>query len=430
MNAASYRVALPSCRKIAIVALSLALCTTLARGAELWELPPLRYADTPATDPIARLARELAAAKRQLAGATPLDRVKAVLELLEIPVSSQVLVFSKTSKQNHLITPAHPRAVFFNENAYLGYVPGGLMEIITHDAALGVVFHTIDPGDAVPAAQRIRRDTGECLSCHATARTESVPGVLVRSVFPDANGQPILPHGSFLINHHSPIAERWGGYIVTGTSSLPHLGNRTFTEVGDRPSPAAGPPPADLTNITAGRLPASTSDIVALMVLEHQCAVHNQLTAAAYQYRRAAWLQHALDPKADPSTGSPGHLADQASHRIVDLLLFKDEAPLGADGIDGEPAYQQAFTSRHPKAPDGRSLADFHLTDRLFKYRGSFMVYSKAFHDLPPRVKSAVLARLRLALADSASGIATHLPAPERARVDAILRATLPGYGG
>jgi hypothetical protein len=168
------------------------------------------------------------------------------------------------------------------------------------------------------------------------------------------------------------------------------------------------------------------------MVLEHQCAVHNQLNAAAIQYRRSAWLQHSLDPKADPDSGSPGQLADQAASRIVDLLLFTDEAPLGDGGIDGSPAYQQAFTARFPKTAEGRSLADFNLNDRLFTHRCSFMVYSKAFTSLPRRVKSAVLARLHRALTETTAGpaaIAPRLAPSERSRIDAILRATLPDYG-
>jgi len=380
------------------------------------------------------LAGDLAGGKRQLEGATPLARLRAVLRLLDVPSESQVLVFSKTSKQNAIISPANPRAVYFNEHSYVGYVPGGLIEVIAHDPALGVVYYTIDPGDTVSPARRIRREVADCLACHGTARTEAVPGMLVRSVFPDATGQPILPLGSFLSNHRSPIGERWGGYYVTGTSALPHLGNRTFAESATRPLPVPAPPLADLAGkLDSARYLRPTSDIVALMVLEHQCAVHNQFTAAALQYRRSAWLQQALEPTADPETGSPGRMADEAAARIVDLLLFKDEAPLGEGGIDGDPAFQQVFSARFPRTPEGRSLAEFNLNDRIFKHRCSFMVYSKPFAALPGRVKSAVFVRLRAALTETASGpaaIAPHLAPSERSRLDAILRATVPGYGG
>lgn len=412
-------------RTAAAITLScLAHCASPA--AEIWELPPILHAETAATDPIAKLAADLANGSRTLEGNTAIDRLRVVLRLLDVPESSQVLVFSKTSKQNPLISPTTPRAIYFNENAYVGFVPGGLIEIIVHDPTLGVVFYHIDPGTPIRPAV-IQRDRADCLSCHGTARTESVPGTLVRSVFPDATGQPILSMGSFLINTRSPIAERWGGYYVTGHSSLPHLGNQTFTESTQRPKPALKTLPNLNGTINTQPYPQPTSDIVALMVLEHQCSLHNLLTAASMQYRRIHWLQKSLNPNADPDTGSAGQHADHAAKSIVDALLFKDEAPLGDGGIEGSPAFQDAFTARFPKSPSGHSLADFNLNDRLFKHRCSYMIHSAAFTSLPPRVKSAVLSQLHLALNPPPS-TSSHLKPQERKRINEILTATLPDY--
>jgi hypothetical protein len=140
-------------------------------------------------------------------------------------------------------------------------------------------------------------------------------------------------------------------------------------------------------------------------------------------------LQQALNPQADPATGAAGQQADHAARGIVDALLFKDEAPLGDGGIDGDPAFQEAFTARFPKTAAGHSLADFNLNDRLFKHRCSFMVHSKAFAALPERVKAAVFSRLREALqADASPAVAAHLKPQERKRIDEILRETVPGY--
>jgi hypothetical protein len=398
-----------------------------ARGAvDFWDLPPVRYSDAVATDAVARLAADIAGGRRQLEGATVLDRLREVLRLLEVPEESQTLVFSKTSKQNSLIHPGNPRALYFNERAYVGYVPGGGIEVMAHDPALGPVFYLID----APLADRpavIERDTSSCLSCHGTARTEGVPGPLVRSVFPDEAGHPVGTLGSFLTDHRSPIQERWGGYFVTGRSSLPHLGNRTFAEEDGRQEPVAAPPLLTLRGrIETSRYLRETSDIVALLVLEHQCRVHNLLTAAAMQYRRGYWLQKALNPAEDPDAGSAGRMADESAKELVDTLLFKDEAPLGENGVEGDEAFQDAFAARIPKGKDGRSLADFQLQDRLFKLRCSYMVYSKVFTCLPPRVKNAVLARLheRLDGPDAADWIKPS----ERKRIVAVLAATLEGW--
>lgn len=396
---------------------------------DIWDLPPLRYSDTASTDPITRLAGELATGTRKIEGETRLDQLRFLLKLLEIPEASQMLVFSKTSKQNDLIHPGNPRCLFFNENAYVGYVPGGDIEVIAHDPLLGAVFHLIGGGgNGRPVT--ISRDTSDCLSCHGTARTESVPGVLVRSVFPDPAGQVLLPLGTFQIDHTSPVRERWGGYYVTGKSSLPHLGNLTYQDSNERSFPEKSPELPTLEGkIDVSKYPRPTSDIVALMVLEHQCLVHNLLASAAMNYRRIHWLQKSLDATADPDLGAAGKHADDAARKIVDALLFENEAELGENGIEGDPAFQEAFTGRFPKSKNGRSLADFQLNDRLFKHRCSYMVYSKVFESLPPRVKSSVLSRLKSAL-ESEPSPTSHpkIKSSERHKIAGILQETLPSW--
>jgi hypothetical protein len=412
-----------------LLACALACCGCVRAATDVWDMPPLRYSDTAATDPLAQLAAGAPPGMVPTVARTPLDRLRFVLELLDVPEESQVLVFSKTSKQISLIHPGNPRCLFFNENSYVGYVPGGDIEVITHDPVLGAVFYLIGSGNELQTL-RISRDTSQCLSCHGTARTESVPGVLVRSVFPDAAGQPLFSHGSFLIDHSSPINERWGGYYVTGKSSLTHLGNRTFEETPEREFPETAVQLNKLDGkIDTTRYLRNTSDIVALMVLEHQCQVYNVIAAASVNYRRMRWLQQSLDPAADPDAGTAGRYADESAARIVKLLLFENEAELGEDGITGDPAFQDAFVRRFPKTQDGRSLADFNLYDRLFKYHVSYMIYSAAFRAMPERIRGAVIKRLH--------EVVTSQPSPDnhpelkigtRRKLASILGETLPGW--
>jgi hypothetical protein len=165
------------------------------------------------------------------------------------------------------------------------------------------------------------------------------------------------------------------------------------------------------------------------MVLEHQCRVHNLLVSAAMNYRRIHWLQKSLDPAADPDQGAAGKHADESAKRIADVLLFENEAEMGENGIEGDPAFQEAFTKRFPKSKDGRSLANFQLNDRLFKHRCSYMIYSRSFTDLPPRVKSAVLTRLRTVLeSPPAPGMQPQIKSSERRKILSILSETLPGW--
>ncbi len=384
-----------------------------------WEQRPFRYSETIPADPGAKLGEGLE-------GKSPLERVRTVLERLDIPESSQILVFSKTSKQNDLIGPANPRALYFSENAYAAFVPGGQMEIVTPDASLGPIFRTIHLYDAAPVAVR---ETGECLVCHGTARTAGVPGVLMRSIFPDDSGLPLLAHGGFAVDSTTPISQRWGGFYVTGTSSLPHLGNRFYR--ADE-SPPDFTSPLNLKSLVGrvdtSKYPRATSDIVALLVLEHQCQVNNLITAAAYRYRRATWLAKTLDPAADPDRGTAGRIADDQAEELVAALLFKDAAPLG-DGVEGDRSFQDDFEKRFPKTAAGRSLGRFQLGGKLFKYRCSYMIYSHAFEALPPRVKSATIARLREILEgpQKISGY-DYLGKSEKRRIVEILKETWPPY--
>jgi len=405
--------------------LLLALVQSAPAEADYWDLPPIRYSDTKSADSLAKLAASLEAGERRIEGSTPLERLKFVLHELQVPEESQILVFSKTSHQNPLIHPKNPRALFFSENAYVGYVPGGVIEAVVHDPELGPVFYTIEAN--AKTGLKIERDLSNCMSCHGTTRTEGVPGLQVRSVFPNIDGHPLLAMGTSHVNHDTPLPERWGGYYVTGRSSLPHLGNRTYEEGGDET-----PKPSDLADVSslidATKYPKATSDIVALMVLEHQCRMHNLLTAATMQYRRAHFLSRALDSQGDPDAGSAGRVADGSAEKIAECLFYKDEADPG-EGIEGGEAFQKMFAARFPRTKDGDSLVDFQLYSRIFKNRCSYMVYSQAFRDLPPRVKSAVITRMKAVLAGDDPAF-DWLKETERKRISAILTETLPEWQG
>jgi hypothetical protein len=390
---------------------------------DFWDRAPISYSDTPATDLLAKLAADLDSGAAKYEGTGSLDRLRFILKTLDVPTESQVLVFSKTSLQNPLIEPGNPRALFFSENAYVGYVPGGAIEVIAQDPVLGSVFYVVHTGEK--GEPRIERDTNQCMTCHATSRTENVPGVMIRSVFADEGGHPLLHLGTTDVTHSTPIAERWGGWHVTGRSALPHLGNRTFTEDGD-----LSPLPADKEDLKGvldvAKYPRPTSDIVSLLVLEHQCQMHNLLNAASLNYRRSRHFSETINPEADPDNGSAGGVADSWAKTITECLFFKDEADLD-EGVEGDPAFQKAFAARFPTTKDGKSLADFRLYGRIFKHRCSYMVYSDAFRDLPPSVKHRVFAKMRAALAGDDPKIDWLSPS-EGKKIAAILDETLPEW--
>lgn len=387
---------------------------------DFWDLRPILYSDTQASDPLAILQKKIESGEIDDHGGYGLKSLEFVLDYLKVPRESQVLVFSKTSLQNDRITPATPRALYFSENAYVGYVPGGHIEVIVHDAILGPVFYLISQGKENKL--EIERDTNRCMSCHATSRTENVPGMLIRSVYAEESGHPILQLGTHDVHHETPLADRWGGWYVTGKSALPHLGNRVFKEDSVL-TPSSIPIRSVSGMVNVSPYLRSTSDIVALLVLEHQVKMHNLINAAGMNYRRSMHFMNILDPQAEPGSGSAGGVADRGAEDIVDYLFFKDEADLG-DGVEGDAAFQQQFTNRFPKTQAGESLAEFRLYGRIFKNRCSYMVYSDAFKGMPLVLKQKVIARMKLVLAGKVEGF-EYLKKSECQRINEILGETL-----
>ncbi|HKB02439.1 MAG TPA: hypothetical protein VKD90_09470, partial [Gemmataceae bacterium] len=245
-----------------------------------WEQDPVRYSTAPADNALNRLVPMLADGAVTLKHEPDTGYLRSLLAALDVPTSSQVLVFSKTSLQRHRIGPATPRAVYFNDDVYVGYCQNGeVMEVAAADPRLGTAFYTFGQKAGGP---KVTRQSESCLLCHASSRNRGVPGHVVLSVNPDRDGEPGLTGGFARVNQTTPFADRWGGWYVTGTHGrMTHKGNRA----GDT-DPARGQNVTDL----AGRFRAKPyltphSDLVALMVLEHQTGTHNRLARAALEGR-------------------------------------------------------------------------------------------------------------------------------------------------
>ena len=199
-----------------------------------------------------------------------------------------MLVYSKTSLQLHRISPVTPRAIYFNDDVYVGFIPGSdRLEISTADPSLGGVFYTVKQTPNTPPT--FLRDQGNCLACHASGRTQGVPGHLVRSVYTSPSGQPHYGMGTYLTTQQSPFDERWGGWYVTGShGSMRHLGNLLVEKHGDDVDRNPGANVESLEDrIRVSRYPSKDSDIIAMMVLAHQAEMHNLITLVNFQTRQA-----------------------------------------------------------------------------------------------------------------------------------------------
>lgn len=372
---------------------------------------PIDYFGPATNDPIARLDRRLKAGKARLRYRARDGYLQSLLKVLKIPVSSQLLVFSKTALNQHLIGPKNPRAIYFNDTVYVAWVPGASsMEISAVDSRKGALFYTLGQSDQKPP--RFHREEN-CLTCHAGATTLRVPGHMVRSFLTNRLGMPLV--GFSRITHATDISKRWGGWYVTGLSGkLVHSGNL----IGAADNERHKKDPGFYRNLTdlkpyvdvARRLSAH-SDIVAHLVLDHQSHGHNLITRVGFEARL-------------------GRLSD-AEDRLVRYLLFQDEAPLTVP-VRGMSGYAQWFVRQGPRDVRGRSLREFDLKTRLFRYRLSFLIYSASFDHLPPEVKARIYRRLWNMLTGRTTLPGTHtLPVAERRAILDILRATktgLPAY--
>lgn len=402
---------------------------TLASGRQqaawtgvLEEHPAIQYATRPTTDRVARLIQSPSQPDRSSRRDARTGHLLSVLEALGVPVESQLLVFSRTGVQRAYTSPHNPRALFFNESVAVGYVPGApLIEVAAHDPQQAVVFYTVDQMAVAPAF--VRRTN--CLSCHVSATTLDVPGMIVRSNIVGEDGTPLPRLGSNDVTHQTPHPDRWGGWYVTSEGAPPpysqraHGGNITFSGRGDTSNQVF----TDwLTSSPETRgYPSSNSDIVALLVFDHQMRAINLMSRLNWEARVAS-----SEGRSAASDGTVRRLANE----LADYLLFAGEAPAPVS-LTPRPGFADRLERTTPKDRQGRSFGQLLLTNRLFRYPCSYMVYSDAFDGLPGTVKAAVYNRLIDTLSGGdAAGTRVRIGADDRRAILEILRDTKPDFPG
>jgi hypothetical protein len=398
------------------------------------ERDPINYSSATPKNAVTRLQDRIAQGTAKLTFASEHGYLRSLLRELDVPESSQVLVFSKTSLQRDRITPKTPRAIYFNDDVMIGFcLRGRVMEISAPDEVVGTAFYTLDQErnrEAVP-----RRQTESCLLCHSSSANQGIPGHLVRSLYVDRRGNPILSSGSFRTDHSSPLAERWGGWYVTGTSGRQqHMGNM-ICEDSRKPEQLDRSQGTNVVSLqdrfTVGLYPSPHSDIVALMVLEHQVGMLNRIARAGLETRSALHYEREMNTALGRPAGTKSESArsriQSVGEAVVQYMLLVGEAPL-TDHVQGTSTFSADFVARGPRDSRGRSLRDLDLETRLFRYPCTYLIYSKAFDSLPMEVKDYIYQRLW----DILNGKSTAkndpvITADNRAAILSILRETKPG---
>ena len=347
--------------------------------------PAIQYFETPVSDAIAKLNAQLNQGTLTLehqkneAGYLP-----SLLDHLDIPFDSQVLVFSKTSFQADRISPKNPRAIYFNDDIAVGFIRGSEdLEVVAVDPYQGPIFYTANI-DTLTEGGFTRRKI--CLTCHQGPATSGVPGIFVGSVFPDVRGKP-SPVDAIITDHRTNFKDRWGGWYVNSVRG--HQKDRANAIASNPAQPLTlDDQPQNLRHLYGKIDPSDylspTSDIVALMTFEHQTQMTNYITRIGWEARI---LEH--DESSDVTLAQ----LDSDIEAMIAYMLFSDEAPL-IEPVEGASTFRQTFEERGPRDDQGRSLRDFDLQTRLFRYPLSYMVYSHAFNALPARILDQIYQRL------------------------------------
>jgi len=401
---------------------------------------PINYRSEDLSDPIAQLQKRIDRGEVKLEYEPGHGYLRSVLRALRVSPTSQTLVFSKTSFQYPKIDPERPRALYYNDDVYVGQVHNGKsLEFVSFDPMQGAIFYVLDEHKVTHP--RFERSELDCVQCHVAASTRGVPGVMLRSVYTKPSGVQAPQTPSYITGQESALKDRWGGWFVTGKLGTPvHMGNTLLPE-GTKPADGAtttqfasgaGPNPPDLKGkLDTGAYLTPYSDVVAHLVLAHQTQMHNLITQTNYQTRLALYAEDARNRKAGLPAGTISDATRQQFERpaeqLVRYLLFTNEAPL-EETVAGTSGFAEEFAARGPRDPQGRSLRDFDLHTRIFRYPCSYLIYSEAFDAIPEPAKQYIYRRLFEILSGREQGPEfAVLSGEERRAILEILVATKPG---
>ena len=408
------------------------------------EYPVIDYSGPAIRNRVSRVQQQLQSGELQLAWDPKFGYLKSLMKALDINEDSQVLVFSRTSLQVEYITGHVPRAIYFNDDTYIGYVQDSpLIEIATIDSQKGAVFYSFDNRQGRRPTY-LSREGSRCLSCHDTFSQMGggVPRVMVMSApVEDASDTRDYLHADET-DDRTPLAQRWGGWYVTGrTGAQTHFGNLALRDerAGERLRQVSGKR-GDIDNVRRyvdrSRWPTDQSDVVALLVLEHQTYLQNTITRVNYKVRTimsredpaaAGAAQSAPPPRRwEDITSADRQRLRQMMEPLVRALFFQGAATY-ADRIQGNNGFADRVSQLGPRDSKGRSLRELDLSTRLPRYPLSYQIYSEQFDGLPEYALEYIHSRIVEVLQGrDTTGISASMTADERKAITEILIDTKP----
>ncbi len=383
--------------------------------------------DRDLADPIHRLRQLVENGSLKLDYDEHKGYLPALLKALDVPVSSQLLVFSKTSSQAPFTSPKTPRALYFNDTVFVGWAQGsGVIDLTAIDPKKGPIFYVLEQSRLKPKFER-RLD---CISCHIGPKTLDVPGLVVRSVYTEPNGDASAMVDGFVSGHNNPLRQRWGGWYVTGEhGSDVHMGNAFFKESQHASINLKGT--SNWTTLDdqfdTSKYLTPHSDAVALLVLDHAVRMQVYFTRARYE---TLFAQDEIKRKPDDKNVAlwSDDRIRLAGEELLAYLLFRDEAPLHGP-ISGTSGFERDFLANGPRDSKGRSLREFDLVKRVFKYPCSYLIYSDSFQEIPDPMKGYLWKRLdEILTGRDRGGLYAGMDDSDRRAVLEILTDTLPAF--
>lgn len=309
-----------------------------------------------------------------------LSNLKYLLDEFNISHKSQILVFSNTSLQLSKISPSTPRAIFFSDDIYFGYVPNGKIEIIGIDPEIGAIPYIFSlpqyQEKNFPIIYRSRR----CMRCHASEKTDYVPGLLMESVIPISGGGTLDVLNRKKPGHSVPYELRFGGWFLSGSTKvgenwankLGTIQNGNIEQVRVNPKASTG---IHLNH---------TSDPIAHIVLEHQIGLVNLCIKIQYKIRESK--SRSIHDKTVISEG--------LVKELLDYVLFKNEPKLPNPLDIALSPFARQFQELKINPEKVDMLREFDLKTRLFKYPCSYMINNRIISSLPKEIKELFYAKL------------------------------------
>ncbi len=377
---------------------------------------PHSYVEAEPKDRFAQLQKKAQQGEVKIDTSDDKAFLASLLSALNIPVSSQIMVFSASSLQSEIINPRNPRSLYFNEDTYVGWVPGGLIEIIAADPEMGpmfYVFNRLRPGGPVPEVQRSQK----CMNCHAGNATRRLPGLIAESLLVSRAGSSLETYRRDVQGHQIPLEDRFGGWHLTGEH---HLASHRANMMGiarNGKTEKTPVPPGQFSDLSLHLLP--TSDILPHLIHEHQIGFENRLVYAIYTLRQ---LKH--DNRGMLDAAAKAEIEERAQE-LARYIMFADEAKFPSQGITGDPVYAEDFLRDRKATKAGLSLKDLDMKTRMFKHRCSFMIYTDTWKEAPRELKERVYYHMAGYLREQPDAQHAHLAPAERRAIRDILKETM-----